>query len=180
LRSLGVITMRYASEELMYPEVSAWLERFLLQRHLRSEVRVLDTSHLPVYRALRRLNITGLPGDWESWDIRVDVLGIISSKQSTQLALVECKNCAITLAHLSQLLGYCRVVQPEYAFILSPVGVSDSLKRLVVTHGRRDVLEYQHPARKMARSIVISRWDMATKSLDYASVITGDDNRARV
>lgn len=172
--------MRYASEQLMYPEVSAWLESFLLQRHPRSNVRVLDASRLPVYRMLRRLGITGLPGDWESWDVRVDVLGILSNRRSTQLAMVECKNSTITLAHLSQLLGYCRVVQPEYAFILSPVGVSGALKRLLQTHGRKDVLQYQLPAGGIARSIIIARWDMTAKSLDYESVITGDDNKGRI
>lgn len=172
--------MRYASEQLMYREVCAWLEHFLRQRHRHGEVHVLDTSRLPVYRALRRLNIKGLPGDWESWDIRVDVLGITADERSTRLALVECKNSAITLAHLSQLLGYCRVVQPEYAFILSPVGVSGSLKRLLLTHGRRDVLVYQAPKGRVARSIVISRWDMTAKGLDYASLIAGDNNRVRI
>jgi len=135
---------------------------------------------MPLYRVLRKLNMTGLPGDYESWDIRIDVLGIISDGRSTKLVLVECKNKPITLAHLSQLLGYCRVVQPEYAFILSPAGISSALKRLLLTHGRRDVLEYQYPVGRTRRTVIIARWDMMAKGLDHASVITGDENRARV
>jgi hypothetical protein len=126
------------------------------------------------------LLLTGVPGDWQSWDIRADVLGIVSSKLSTRLAIVECKNRTITLAHLSQLLGYCRVAQPEYAFILSPFGASSMLKRLLQTYGRKDVLEYQHKKGKVPRSLVIARWDAVTKNLDYASLITGDDNVGRI
>lgn len=172
--------MRYPSERFMYTDVCEWLEQFLRQRHRRCHVHVLDASRVPVYRVLRRMNTTGLPGDWESWDIRVDVLGVVYGNGSTKLALVECKNSAVTLTHLSQLLGYCRVALPEYAFILSPAGVSGALKRLVITHGRKDVLQYKACAGRLARSIVIARWDMVAKTLDYASVITGDDNRARI
>lgn len=172
--------MRYAAEQLMYPEVREWLKNFLQQRHRRCEVCVLDTSRLPVYRALRSLEISGLPSDWVSWDVRVDVLGIITSERAVQLALVECKNSAITLTHLSQLLGYCRVVQPEYAFLLSPMGVSSMLKRLLATYRRKDILQYQLNAKRTLRSIVVARWDRTAKSLDYASVITGDDNWTRI
>ena len=172
--------MRYATEREMYPEVRRWLEDFLRHRHPRSKISVLDASRQPVYHVLRNLQLTGLPSDWESWDIRADVLGIVSSKLSTRLAIVECKNRTITLAHLSQLLGYCRVAQPEYAFILSPFGASDLLKRLLLTYGRKDVLVYQHREGKIARSLIIARWDPTTNSLDYASLVTGDDNVGRI
>ena len=172
--------MHYATEKEMYPEVCRWLEGFLHQRHPHSNVSVLDASRQPVYRVLRQLPLTGLPGDWQSWDIRADVLGIVSSKLSTRLAIVECKNRTITLAHLSQLLGYCRVAQPEYAFILSPFGASDLLKRLLLTYGRKDVLVYQHREGRIARSLIIARWDPTTNSLDYASLVTGDDNVGRI
>ncbi len=172
--------MHYATEKEMYPEVLRWLEDFLHHRHPRAKISVLDASRQPIHRVLRKLELSGLPGDWQSWDIRADVLGIVSSKVSTRLAIVECKNSGITLAHLSQLLGYCRVAQPEYAFILSPFGASNMLKRLLLTYGRKDVLEYRQREGKVARSLVIARWDPYTKSLDYASLITGDDNVGRV
>jgi len=172
--------MSYTTEKEMYPDVCLWLEGFLRQRHPHGKVSFLDASRQPVYRVLRNLQLPGLPGDWESWDIRADVLGIVSGKASTRLAIVECKNTEITLAHLSQLLGYCRVAQPEYAFILSPFGASDLLKRLLLTYGRKDVLVYQHREGKIARSLIIARWDPTTNSLDYASLVTGDDNVGRI
>jgi hypothetical protein len=172
--------MRYATEKEMYPAVCRWLEGFLRQRHPRSKVIVKDASRQPVYRVLRKLQLPGLPSDWGSWDIRADVLGIVSGKASTRLAIVECKNTEITLSHLSQLLGYCRVAQPEYAFILSPSGASDMLKRLLQTYGRKDVLEYQHKEGKVARSLVIARWDPVAKNLDYGSLIMGDDHVGRI
>ncbi len=170
----------YTSERLMYPEVCNWMEQFLRQRHPQANVRVLDTSRAPVYRVLRRLDVSGLPDDWESWDIRVDVLGIISERRSTRLAMVECKISAITLAHLSQLLGYCRVSRPEYAFIISPAGISGTLKHLISVHHRQDILEYDAPTARTSRSVVIARWDTTFQALDYANIITGDDNRTRI
>ncbi|MCX7598324.1 MAG: hypothetical protein N2512_05590, partial [Armatimonadetes bacterium] len=73
------------------------------------------------------------------------------------LFLVEVKARPTNLAALAQLLGYCRIVQPEGAWLLSPLGWSAPLAKLVRDFGRGDLLEFA-PGKK----IVVARWDVAT------------------
>ncbi len=77
----------------------------------------------------------------------VNIVGIITTQQKTELAFVECKNEAITVGHLSQILGYSRVALPRYSFIVAPQEPSDSLLTLLKTFNRLDILHYRFPNR---------------------------------
>lgn len=120
--------------------------------------------------------VTNLPPDWPSWDIYVDIVGFVLDNRVTKLVFVECKNIPITLSHLSQLIGYSRVALPEHAIIVSPYGLSPSLKSLLVTFRRTDVLQYEQERGKFPKSIVIARWDAQGQCLDASSIISSDIN----
>jgi len=167
--------MPFATEPEMYPAVCEWLQRFLKDRHPKAQVRVFDASRASLARLIKDQGLVqGLPPEWPSWDIHVDIVGFLLAKGETDLAFVECKNTLITLAHLSQILGYSRVAKPRYSFIVSPYGASDALASLLLTFHRIDVLEYHHQPGKLARSIVVAKWDECAKSIDYGSVIAAD------
>ncbi len=167
--------MPYKKEKDMYPFVGQWLQGFLADRHRRAEVKVFDTSRKSLARLIQDHNlIENLPAEWPSWDIYVDIVGFIQDGEATHLAFVECKNQAIRLAHLSQLLGYSRVALPLYSFIIAPQGVSDALKSLLVTFNRLDVLSYSHQAGQLPRTISIARWDESANCIDHGSIIVGD------
>ncbi|MER3473949.1 MAG: hypothetical protein C4335_07925 [Armatimonadota bacterium] len=171
----------YAYERLMYPDVLWWLQQFLQARFPNDMVQVADTSRQPLYRYLRRhQDHCPLPTEWQSWDVRVDLVGLIFGQRDVKIAVVECKNTPIRLTHLSQLLGYSRVIQPESAFLLSPIGITPLLQRLLVTFGRQDILNYATASGRRSRSLVIAKWDATAKMLDRNSVITSDDNIARL
>jgi hypothetical protein len=92
------------------------------------------------------------------------------------LAFVECKNAAITIGHLSQLLGYSRIALPQYAIIIAPQGPSTALQSLLVTFGRADVLQYYTSPGRLARSVAIAKWDERGVCLDASSIICGNNN----
>lgn len=83
------------------------------------------------------------------------------------------KNTKLTLAHLSQLLGYSRIARPLYSFLISPVGFSRSLVSLLQEYHRHDVLEYHSEAGKLPRQLIIAEWEMATRHLNRHTMIGG-------
>ncbi len=170
--------MTYRQEKDMYPSVCNWLEKFLRDRHRKAVIQVFDTSRKSLVRLIRDKRLmNNLSSEWQSWDIYVDVVGFIVYKQLIHSAFVECKNTAVTLANVSQLLGYSRVALPAYSFIISPKGISDSLKSLLITFNRLDILQYSHPQGKLPLSISIARWDETAKCIDSSSIITGNTGK---
>jgi hypothetical protein len=167
--------MVYSSEKEMYPPVCKWLTNFLRGRHRKAQIRVFDTSKKSLARLIDENSLSvHLAPEWRSWDIFVDIVGFIITAKTTELAFIECKNVPITLDHLSQILGYSRVAQPRYSFITAPQGVSGSLKTLLLTFNRTDILEYHYQPGNLPRSIMVTRWDETSQSIDTSSLITGD------
>ncbi len=169
--------MAYRNEKEMYPAVCQWLSVFLKGRHRGAAVQVFDASRKSLARLIQETGLfKNLPVEWQSWDIYVDVVGFAISPTTTALAFAECKNEAITLAHLSQLLGYSRVALPHYSVILAPQGASDALRSLLVTFGRTDVLAYHAEKGKLPRAVAVARWNELGACLDVGSIISGSDN----
>ena len=165
---------RYESESDMYPDVCRWLKGFLASRFQRADIDVYDLSHIPISRFLRNYDKGQFPPEWVTWDIRVDVVGFIHQPQEmTSLAFVECKNTKLTLAHLSQLLGYSRIAQPLLSFLISPEGFSSSLVSLLQDYQRHDVLEYHWENGRVPRQVVVAEWDIAACNLNRQTMIGG-------
>ena len=164
--------MRYESEREMYPDVCRWLNDFLTSRYQRASVDVHDLSHTPISRFLRNYDKGQFPPEWVTWDIRVDVVGFIHQpKAMTSLAFVECKNIKLTLSHLSQLLGYSRIAQPLFSFLISPLGFSSTLVSLLQDYQRHDVLEYHWESGKRPRRVVLAEWDRGACNLNRQTMI---------
>lgn len=166
--------MTYKSEKDMYPDVCRWLEGFLKTRFKRSDVEVYELSQKPISRFLSTYNKGNFPAEWVTWNIKVDVVGFVHHpNKPTDLVFVECKNSTLTLAHLSQLLGYSRIAQPLYSFLISPVGFSSTLVSLLQEYQRRDVLEYHWEDGKMPRQVIVAQWNTTTANLNRHTMIGG-------
>ena len=169
--------MSFTSEKEMYAPVCLWLENFLKSRHRRAKIYVFDSSRRSLARLIQETGLSeNLPAEWHSWDIYVDVVGFACTAQQTHLAFVECKNSYITLGHFSQLLGYSRVALPQYSIIISPQGASDSLRSLLLTYERTDILQYHSEQGRMSLSVAVARWDERGMCIDAGSVISGQNN----
>lgn len=145
-----------------------------------AEISVYDASQKSLVRLINERGLYyHLPAEWQSWDIHVDIVGFIKTKSRTALAFVECKNEAIKLQHLSQILGYSRIAQPDYSIIIAPQGPAGMVQSLINTYGRMDVLHYRWANGRIPRSVAIGRWDEAAGCLDLHNIIAGDDNSWR-
>jgi len=160
-------------EPELYPSVCEWLKRFLRSkfrsaRHIWSE----DTSRSSVAAFLKRHNLTSFVPWWATLDIAVDVTGAAllnmhNGRKILRLAIVEVKTHAINLRDLSQGIGYAKVILPDFAFVISPKGWSESLHRLIRDFGRVDILEYA-PKRK----VIVARWDTISQSVRAGDMLT--------
>ncbi len=166
--------MKYKSEKDMYPDVCQWLEDFLKDRFRQAEIDVRILAQTPISRFLSTYNRGNFPGEWVTWNIKVDVVGFVHHlNRPTDLVFVECKKNRLTLAHLSQLLGYSRIACPLYSFLISPAGFSASLVSLLQHYQRRDVLEYHWEPGQLPRQVIVAEWEMATHHLNRHTMIGG-------
>ncbi len=149
-------------ERELYRPVCDWLARFLRQKYRSAAVRVEDTSRSSVAEFLRRHELTRYVPYWVTLEVPADVTGAAvltghPHRSLLRLAIVEVKLKVINLRDLSQAIGYAKVVQPHYAFLVSPKGWTENLQRLMRDYQRSDVLEYG-PQRWLA----VARWDHAS------------------
>lgn len=98
--------------------------------------------------------------------IHRDVTGVVRTDTSLRFAFVECKTAPITLRDVGQLLGYSLVAKPDWAFLLSPEGLSSRLNTLLVTYGRQDILTYASN-----RAIRLASWDTRRSEIDSSTLI---------
>jgi hypothetical protein len=149
----------------MYPDVRVWLQGFLKPRFPKSTVVVSDTSRVSLGRFLEQQGLAELFPDYQTFEINVDITGIVKGKHSS-LAFVECKLTTLTLRDVSQSLGYSKVAKPIFSILISPAGISKALSLLLKVYRRYDVLEYAESQRLM-----VGTWDTVRKTVDPASLI---------
>ncbi|RKY16054.1 MAG: hypothetical protein DRP63_06115 [Planctomycetota bacterium] len=156
----------YASEDEMYSDVIAWLKTRLRRSFLKKQIDVVNTSRMLLWRFLESRNYYPYFSDYLTYEIQVDITGVIVGRKDAKLVFVECKLNRITLKDISQLLGYSRVAKPYTSLLISPKGISPSVDHLLNAYRRYDVLEYAE-----GRSILIGRWDPVRKEVDVATLL---------
>ena len=168
--------MKYKHEKDMYPDVCKWLRQILESRFRDSKIEVHNLSASYLSKFISAHKIGNLPPEWITWDIKVDIVGLIlRSDKTTLLTFVECKNSQLTLAHLSQTLGYSRIALPFLSFLLSPFGLSSSLSSLLQEYKRTDILEYYWKKGELPRKIIVAKWDTNSCNIDRNSIIGGSN-----
>ena len=155
------------SEVELYGPVRTWLKRVLTEHYKRMDVHVFDSHNIKLSKLISKLGLQSLFPQFNAWDVKVDVTGVISDKTKGYLALVECKVKQLTLRDIGQLLGYSIVVNPVLSVLTSPASPTDPLLTLLKDYGRLDVLEYG----PQKRYIRIARWDNVKNEVVPSSVL---------
>lgn len=169
--------MKRLAEKELYEPISKWLQKFLCTKYRRARIKVVISARRSLARIVDEERIGKLfKPEWRSWDIYVDIVGFIITAKVAHLALVECKYYQLTLRHVSQLIGYSKVCIPEFSFLLSPNGISSSLKRLLTVYERLDVLQYGNTKPpELKRGIILAKWDHLADTIDYGTCICIDE-----
>jgi len=156
----------YSTEKEMYPDVAAWLNTYLKHKHPRAMIKSYDTSRENLCEFIRRHKLGNYFAEAETYVIKVDITGVIRYKEKCLLAFVECKIKPISLRDVSQIIGYSKVVLPEFSIIVSPRGISSNVNRLINIYRRYDVLTYKNNHR-----IRIACWNKLTKDIDISTLL---------
>ena len=101
-------------------------------------------------------------------DIQIDVLGIARKKNIVKLFFIEAKKTKLTLRDLGQLWAYCKLVDPEEAFLFSSAGLG-SLNKLINSFRREDLLDFGNG--KKIKKMKIALWDVTKNTVDLSSMV---------
>lgn len=153
-------------ENELYEPMRCWLEQYLKDRYKGYEIVTADTSQERLDRALAKYDVVVEMAN--GVDIQIDVLGIARKKTVTKLFFIEAKKTNLTLRDLGQLWAYCKLVDPEEAFLLSSAGLG-SLNKLINSFRREDLLDFGEG--KKIKKMKIGKWDVSKNTIDFHSLV---------
>lgn len=151
----------------LYPPMCIWLENYLKDKYKQGKVYVVDAHSERLDKVLQKFNIvndlaTGI-------DIQIDILGIVTNiRGGYKLFFIEAKKTRLTIRDLGQLWAYCKLIDPEEAFLLTSANLG-SLNKLLNSFHREDLLDFCNG--KDIKKMKVGIWNSNTNSPDYASII---------
>lgn len=153
-------------EEELYEPMRKWLEQYLTDKYKGYEIIVADTHSERLDRALAKYDIVNEMAN--GVDIQIDVLGIARKQGKAKLFFIEAKKTKLTLRDLGQLWAYCKLVDPEEAFLLTSADLG-SLRKLLMSFKREDLLDFGDG--KRIKKMCVGKWDMTKNIPDWSSVV---------
>lgn len=163
----GTIKMNNVKvEEELYEPMRIWLERYVTDKYKGYQVVAIDAHAERLDRVLAKYGVvnemaTGV-------DIQIDVLAIAKKSKDIKYFFIEAKKTQLTLRDLGQLWAYCKLVEPEEAFLMSSIGIG-SLNKLINSFRREDLLDFGDG--KKIKKMIVAKWDLRTNSPDVMSMV---------
>jgi hypothetical protein len=153
-------------EELLYPEISEWFQKYLEEKYKGYSVHTSHkTSRLTLDTYLRQVGAD--LKEARGLSIKVDIVAVLKRAKQFKLAFIEVKGKPLTLADLGQLWGYTQLIRPVESFLISSEGIG-VLEYILNVLKREDILIYGANPRKMMN---VCRWDENRKCIDYKTLI---------
>jgi hypothetical protein len=153
-------------ENELYEPMRIWLEHYIKGKYKTYNVVTIDTHSERLDRALNKIGITidlavGL-------DIQIDILGVARKGDSVKLFFIEAKKTELTLRDLGQLWAYCKLINPEEAFLITSATIG-SLNKVLNTFKREDLLDFGNG--KTIKKMKIATWDLSSNMPDLLNMI---------
>lgn len=149
-------------EKDLYEPMCDWLEQYLKDNYKGYEIIVADTSLERLDKALQRYGVVNEQAN--GVDIQIDVLGIARRGNTTKLFFIEAKKTKLTLRDLGQLWAYCKLVDPDEAWLLTSSDLG-SLRKLLLGFNREDLLDFGDG--KKIKKMKVGIWDVKKKMPDF-------------
>ena len=163
--------MNNVSKEIeLYEGMCQWLQTYLNDKyaHKRCEIVVVDCHSVNLDSVLEKYGIIKYYPQVVGLKIEIDVLGMVIWDNRAEIYFIEAKKTQLTLQNLGQLLIYCRLCDPEGAYLLSSAGLG-SLKKVLSILNREDLLDYG--SGKKVKKMKVAKWDVQRGTVDNHSVI---------
>lgn len=153
-------------EEELYEPMRVWLEQYAKDKYKGYDVVAIDAHAERLDHALEKYNIVNEMAC--GVDIQIDVLAIAKKKMDVKLLFIEAKKTQLSLRDLGQLWSYCKLVNPEEAFLMSSLGLG-SLNKLLNVLKREDLLDFGDG--KKLKKMRVAKWNIGTNTPDMMSMI---------
>lgn len=123
----------------LYEPMCDWLDQYLRDNYKGYEIIVADSHSERLDKALEKYGVVKEQAN--GVDIQIDVLGIARKKNDVKLFFIEAKKTKLTLRDLGQLWAYCKLVDPEEAWLLTSSDLG-TLRKLLLGFNREDLLDF--------------------------------------
>ena len=143
-----------------------WLEQYMIDNYKGYEIITTDCHSERLDRVLAKYDI--VKEQTNGVDIQIDVLGIARKQGKVKLVFIEAKKTKLTLRDLGQLWAYCKLVDPEEAFLLTSADLG-SLRKLIAGFKREDLLDFGNG--KIIKKMKIGRWEVSKDRPDLSSFL---------
>lgn len=153
-------------EEELYEPMRIWLEQYVKDKYTHHDIVSVDAHAERLDRVLAKYGIVKEMAN--GVDIQIDVLAIAKRKSDVKLFFIEAKKTRLTLRDLGQLWAYCKLVDPDEAFLLTSEDLG-SLNKLLNVFRREDLLDFGNG--KSIKKMRVGKWDVARRTIDYNSLI---------
>ena len=150
----------------MYEPMRIWLEQYVKDKYRKYEVISVDAHAERLDRVLAKYDIVREMAN--GVDIQIDVLAIARRGADVKLFFIEAKKTRLTLRDLGQLWAYCKLVDPDEAFLLSSEDLG-SLNKLLNAFRREDLLDFGDG--KKIKKMRVGKWDVSKNSIDHNSLV---------
>lgn len=154
------------SEIELYEPMRIWLQQYLSDKYKNYKIITLDTHSERLDRVLDKLGIFNELAI--GVDIQIDVLGIAQKENNIKLFFIEAKKTKLTLRDLGQLWAYCKLIDPEEAFLMTSADIG-SLDKLLNIYKREDLLNFGDGRR--IKKMKVGIWNLSTMSLETSTMI---------
>lgn len=154
----------------LYSDMCAWLGTYLNDKYKNKKCKicVVDCHSNYLDSILEQYGIIQYYPQVVGIKIEIDVLGMVIWNNKAEIFFIEAKKTKLTLQNLGQLLVYCKLCNPEGAFLLSSAGLG-SLDKVLNILGREDLLDFGND--RKINKIKVAKWDFVRRTIDNHSVI---------
>jgi hypothetical protein len=129
----SVVATRSTPEFDTYEPLRTWLQSTLRKNHdVKSVAWITAEQNLANFLSGIDHEAIDMIENLDDLRIRPDIVGLLPS--SGELAFIESKVTSLNLREVGQLLGYCLVAQPRFAFLISTKPIDTHLAELIALH----------------------------------------------
>lgn len=157
-------------EKDLYEPMCIWFRQRLIDEfgHQQCNIIVENVSTVNLDTVLDKHDVISYYPHIVGLGIQIDVLGIVKWKSRALLYFIEAKKTPLNLHDLGQLWAYCKLCDPEEAFLLSSSGLG-SLNKVLNNLGRTDLLSFGEG--KKIKNMQVAKWDVIRGTIDNNSLV---------
>ena len=154
------------SEFELYPPMQQWLQQYLIDKYKGYDIITVDAHAERLDRVLVKYGITNEIAT--GVDIQIDILGIARKNEIVKLFFIEAKKTNLNLRDLGQLWSYCKLIDPEEAFLMTSAELG-GLNKILKTFKREDLLDFGDG--KKLKKMKVAIWNLSSNSPDLSNML---------